>query len=81
MDYIGIKNKSEISLGMIRLALQSVSDLAIIPIQDWLGLGSESRINTPSTVGGNNWRWRLKSNALSGSLAEEMAKLTELYGR
>ena len=80
-DYMGVRRKRDIPYGMIRLALQSVSDLAVIPMQDWLLLGSSARLNTPSTVGGNNWRWRLREKDLSSKLAEKLAYMTELYGR
>lgn len=65
---------------MIRAALGSVCDLAIIPLQDWLGLGAEARINTPSTVG-SNWTWRLQPNALNDTLAADIHRLTRIYGR
>jgi len=81
MDYMGLRRKSDLARGMVRLALQSGSNLAIIPMQDWLGLGSGSRINTPSTVGKHNWRWRLGKWALSPKMADEMARLTNMYGR
>ena len=81
MYYIGIRRKSDLPRGMIRLALLSGSNLAIIPMQDWLGLGSGSRLNTPATVGGGNWRWRLGKRTLSPGLAEDMARMTKIYGR
>ena len=65
---------------MICACLASVSDLAVIPMADWLHLGPEGRINTPSTQGGN-WRWRLADGALTPALAEHIAALTALYGR
>ncbi len=65
---------------MIRSALSSVAKIAIIPIQDYLGLGSEARINTPSTLG-NNWHWRLYHNELGSALAKHVAHMTRLYGR
>ena len=64
----------------MRAAYASVADLAVIPMQDFLGLGSEARINTPSTLGGN-WSWRMKAGAFTAELAERMGKLAELYGR
>ena len=64
----------------IRLVLGSVSDTAIIPMQDYLGLGSWARTNTPSTLG-TNWLWRMRKDALTDELAEEIRGLTELYGR
>jgi len=81
MEYMGVRRRSDLPLGMIRLALSCVSDLAVIPMQDWLLLGSEARLNTPSTLGGNNWRWRLTDKALRGSLAEKISGMTDIYGR
>jgi 4-alpha-glucanotransferase len=81
MDYMGARCKRDIPAGMIRLAFQSGSNLAIIPAQDWLGVGSRGRLNTPSTIGGRNWRWRLSGNAMSSRLAEKIAKMTKMYGR
>ena len=65
--------------GMICACLASVSDTAIIPLADWLHLGSEARINTPSTQG-SNWQWRL-TTPLTSLLAEHIADLTVLYDR
>ena len=63
-----------------RAALASVSDTAVIPMPDWLGLGAEARINTPSTLGGN-WLWRMDPAALTDALAADILALTKLYGR
>ena len=65
--------------GMICACLASVSDTAIIPLADWLHLGSEARINTPSTQGAN-WHWRL-TQSLPAALAGHIAELTTLYER
>jgi len=81
MTYTGVCCKKELPDAMIRLTLQSVSSLAVIPIQDWLGLGSKARINTPSTVGGNNWCWRLSGRDINKKLAGRIAKTTETFGR
>jgi len=81
MDYIGIKSRGGLPRSMIRLTMQAVSDLSIIPMQDWLELGSEARMNTPSTLGGNNWRWRLEAKALNSRLSDSIAEMTALYGR
>lgn len=53
-----------IHLDMIRLAFSSKAALAVAPMQDYLGLGSEARLNIPGTTG-NNWRWRMDSVSLS----------------
>ena len=65
---------------LIRLTLGSVARLAIIPAQDLLGLGSESRMNTPSEATGN-WLWRLEPGALTEEVAERLRELNETYGR
>ena len=64
----------------LRAAFGSAAALAVIPMQDWLGLGGEARINTPATIGGN-WAWRLSVSYLTPALAKEMADFTKLYGR
>lgn len=66
--------------GLIRTAYSSVSNIAIIPMQDFLGLGNDARMNTPSTLG-ENWIWRIKSDALTKELANRIKGLTKLYGR
>lgn len=79
--YLNIpKGEPEPERYFIRAALASVSDTAVIPIQDWLGLGDEARINTPSTLGGN-WVWRIASGACTRHLAGDIRKMTVLYGR
>ena len=78
--YIGVRRKEDICKALIRMALASVSDTAIIPIQDYLGLGSEARINIPSTLG-DNWKWRLSADACTEELAKEMSELAHLFGR
>ena len=64
----------------IRAAFSSVAILAVIPVQDVLGLDSDARMNIPSKPGGN-WTWRLRSGALTQDLAEELALLTEVTDR
>lgn len=70
----------DINWDFIRLAMQSVAELCIIPIQDYLGLNSEARINIPSTVG-NNWRWRLLEGEIEDKLLQKIKDITKLYGR
>ena len=65
---------------LVRLALSSVANTAIIPLQDYLYIGREGRINLPSTLG-NNWVWRMKKNALTPALARKINKQCTLYGR
>ncbi len=65
---------------MIRALMSSVADTVLFPLQDVLGLGSEARMNTPSTASGN-WRWRCRPGALTPGLAERLRLLTETYER
>jgi 4-alpha-glucanotransferase len=65
----------------IRTVLSSVANLAIVPMQDYLVLDDSARMNTPSTVGGSNWQWRLLSSAANTELARKIAKLTRINGR
>lgn len=65
---------------MIRLAISSVADLAVVPIQDYLCLGKEARINEPSTLG-YNWKWRLTKGQIDHKTLERMRALSRLYGR
>jgi len=80
MDYIGAASVSELPERLIRTAFASVSNTAVIPIQDWLKLDSHARINTPSTMG-TNWQWRMEPGALTDELCRTIRHLTELYGR
>jgi 4-alpha-glucanotransferase len=59
---------------MIRLAFGSRSALAVAPMQDFLGLGSEARLNTPGTTR-DNWRWRLREGEIDAALAEGIAEM------
>jgi 4-alpha-glucanotransferase len=65
---------------MVRAALGSVGQLAVIPIQDVLELGSDARLNTPGTVG-SNWTWRLPDGALTAERARYYALLNRIYAR
>ncbi len=63
-----------------RLAVSSVTDTAIIPMQDYLRLGAEARINIPSTPSGN-WSWRMREDAIPDGLADRIKAACKLYGR
>jgi 4-alpha-glucanotransferase len=65
---------------LIREAEASVAQLAILPMQDLLGLPSSARMNKPGTIK-NNWIWRMKSNQSDKQVAARLRRLTELYGR
>lgn len=79
-QYLQVDSRKELLWGCIRAAVASCADTAIIPIQDYLELGSEARINVPSTLG-TNWKWRMDENALSKELAKKIRKMMKVYGR
>ena len=79
--YLGHKvTNRNVPWEMIRIAMGSVAKTAIIPMQDLLNLGSEARMNHPAKIIGN-WKWRLKQSQINNKLAEQLAKITHLYGR
>ena len=54
--------------------------MALAPMQDFLGLDSEARMNIPGVADGN-WKWRMKEEALTTVLSDEIKRITKLYGR
>ncbi|MBD2346160.1 4-alpha-glucanotransferase [Anabaena subtropica] len=78
--YLGCVSPEGIHWDLIRLALGSIANQAILPLQDILGLGNEARMNFPSIATGN-WAWRYDSSALTDELSDRLKTLTKLYGR
>ncbi|MFW6348906.1 MAG: 4-alpha-glucanotransferase [Thiohalospira sp.] len=78
-EYLGWPGE-ETPEALVRAALASVARLAIVPMQDLLGLSSEHRMNVPGTVEGN-WTWRLERGWIPEGRAAELARLNALYGR
>jgi len=78
--YLNISREEDIAWSFVRGALTSVATLAIIPIQDVLGLDSDARMNVPSKTDGN-WSWRLRSGQLTEEVARKLASLVELTDR
>lgn len=76
----GLAVEAEIEWPLIGLALASGSNLAMVQVQDVLGLGSEARMNVPGTARGN-WRWRLADGMLTPARALRLRAATELAGR
>lgn len=79
LRYIG-SDGTDIVWDLIRLALASVADRAVVPLQDVLGLGSPARMNVPGTPAGN-WSWRFLPGLLDERVAARLLDLTEVYGR
>jgi 4-alpha-glucanotransferase len=77
--YLGCKDEA-INWVLIRTILASVAEIAIIPLQDVLGLGSEARMNLPGTLSGN-WKWRYRASALTPEIKSRLKQLSSLYDR
>ncbi len=78
--YLKLDSNEGYHWGFIRGAWSSVANVAIAQMQDFLGLGNESRMNLPSTLGGN-WQWRIAEGELTDELADKIYNLTKTYGR
>ena len=78
--YLRLSEEEGYHWGMMRSAWASAADLAVMQLQDLLGLGSEARMNTPSTLGGN-WRWRALPGDCSAELADRLRREMEIYQR
>lgn len=80
IEYLNLTKEEGYNWGFIRGAWSSIADISIAQMQDFLNLGNKSRINLPSTLG-DNWRWRVNENVLTGELAEKIYRITKIYGR
>ncbi len=75
------RSDNDIVWDLIREALSSVSNYAIIPMQDILDLDTESRMNTPSTLEDSNWSWRMGKNDMEKLVSSRLHEMIKLYGR
>lgn len=80
LDYAGYKRYKDIPDAFLTAAWSSIADTAMTQLQDVLGLGSEGRMNIPSTIG-TNWRWRAIDEDFTDELANKLALYTERYNR
>lgn len=79
-EYYRAKDDEGLFLEMLLSALSSVCDICILPLYDLLALGSNARINTPSTLQ-NNWQWRVSEKELKSIDTDKLLYFTKLYGR
>lgn len=77
--YLHLTDPKDYVKGFIRAAWSSVANLAVAQMQDFLELGDEGRMNTPSTLG--NWSWRVRKEMLTKELSKEIYDLTKTYFR
>ena len=78
--YLVLDETANLTEELVKTAMDSNGGLCIIPIQDWLELGAEARINTPGTAEGN-WKFRVRKEMLSEELVQKIRRLTESSGR
>jgi 4-alpha-glucanotransferase len=81
MRFLEVRDPAALPDAFVQCALDCASKLCVIPIQDWLGLGSEARVNTPGTVGAGNWTWTLDLGLLTPALALAMRSATRRADR
>lgn len=79
-DYLDTNDDNGLCWHLIRLAHRSVAKYSIIPIQDYLCYGSDTRMNVPG-VGVGNWQFKLREGVLTHELAKAIAHITKIYGR
>ena len=80
-NYLALTPEEGYTWGVIRGGMGCVADLFVAQMQDYLGLGAAARMNTPGTLGGQNWRWRLEKQQLTHELAGKIGTITQRYGR
>lgn len=78
--YLGLGKNADLSEALIRCAYMGPAEKTVIPVQDWLGLGKEARVNTPGLPDGN-WQWRMEGEALTAELEERIRTFAKRYGR
>ena len=78
--YFCMTKEEGLNWGMMRGAWASAADMAIVPMQDLLGLGSEARMNVPSTLG-DNWKWRITADQIDNKLAKKIREYMVMYSR
>lgn len=81
VEYLGLNREEGYHNGLLRAGMGSVAFLFLAQIQDYLGQGDECRMNTPGTVGGGNWTYRVRPGELTEELAARIRAMTERYGR
>lgn len=79
-DYLG-RPEVRMPLALIQTALSSVAKLALLPMQDVLELGRGYRMNTPGTIGNDNWRWRFQWEQLTKATTDRIRDMIRIYGR
>ena len=80
-EYMALTTEEGYVWGVIRTAMSSVSDLCVVPMQDFLNIGKEGRMNFPGTMSDANWTWRASEDMINDTLAQKIYRMTRLYDR
>ncbi len=80
-SYLRLREDEGLSWGAVKSVWSTPAGIAMAPMQDILGLGADARMNRPSTLGGLNWRWRVRSEALNEDVAARLREVTRVYRR
>ncbi len=78
--YLGVSRPEDVPRALVRCGMGSTAELFVAQMQDYLGLGSEARINVPGVASGN-WRWRMAPGRTTKALAREIRTMTETFSR
>jgi len=81
MDYLRLREDEGFGWGAVCGAWASAAGLAIVPMQDLLGLGADARMNAPGTQGAHNWSWRCRAAAFNSDVAGRLGRITRTYRR
>ena len=80
-EYMALTKEEGYVWGVIRTAMSSVSDLCVVPMQDFLDIGTEGRMNFPGTLSNANWTWGASEDMICDTLAQKIYRMTRLYNR
>jgi 4-alpha-glucanotransferase len=80
LSYVGGVSDEGVNWELIRIALSSISNVAILPMQDVIGLGGDARMNFPGKAEGN-WEWRYRIEEVNDQMCDRLRHLTKLFGR
>lgn len=80
-EYMGLNMEEGYVWGMLRGGMSSVSETFVAQMQDYIGLGTQGRMNFPGTLSDANWTWRAKAEDFTPELAARIRAMTKLYGR
>ncbi len=81
LQYLAGKDTDSVGMRAVRSIFASPARTAMAAMQDVLSLGAQARMNHPSTIGGTNWRWRMRADAITDELKQQLRQLTQTYRR